>query len=128
MIADDPQEIFNALSAPFPIECVSWRVGPTNEKSRKADDPLRGQALGNVGARSVMDRLQSAMGWDGWQCSYTPGVGVSIVCNIGLKVGGVRIRKADGEGPPDMEAEKGAWSDAFKRAAVPWGVGRYLYD
>jgi hypothetical protein len=27
-----------------------------------------------------------------------------------------------------MEAEKGAISDAFKRAAVMWGIGRYLYD
>jgi Rad52/22 family double-strand break repair protein len=27
-----------------------------------------------------------------------------------------------------MEAEKGALSDAFKRAAVRWGVGRYLYE
>jgi hypothetical protein len=27
-----------------------------------------------------------------------------------------------------MEAEKGALSDAFKRAGVRWGVGRYLYE
>ena len=27
-----------------------------------------------------------------------------------------------------MEAEKGRISDAFKRAAVHWGVGRYLYN
>jgi hypothetical protein len=35
--------------------------------------------------------------------------------------------KADGAGDTDVEAEKGALSDAFKRAAVRWGVGRYLY-
>ncbi len=27
-----------------------------------------------------------------------------------------------------MEAEKGAFSDAFKRAAVLWGIGQYLYE
>ena len=27
-----------------------------------------------------------------------------------------------------MEKEKGQYSGAFKRAAVLWGVGRYLYD
>jgi hypothetical protein len=27
-----------------------------------------------------------------------------------------------------MEAEKGEASDAFKRAAVKWGIGRFLYD
>jgi hypothetical protein len=26
-----------------------------------------------------------------------------------------------------VEAEKGKCSDAFKRAAVVWGIGRYLY-
>jgi hypothetical protein len=38
------------------------------------------------------------------------------------------VWKSDGAGDSDVEAEKGAVSDAFKRAAVKWGVGRYLYD
>jgi hypothetical protein len=37
------------------------------------------------------------------------------------------LRKADGAGDTDVEPEKGALSDAFKRAAVRWGIGRYLY-
>jgi hypothetical protein len=50
------------------------------------------------------------------------------VCDIGIKVMGASgIWKADGAGDTDVEAEKGALSDAFKRAAVRWGVGRYLY-
>jgi hypothetical protein len=126
--ASNTQEIFDGLSAPFPIESVSWRVGPTNEKSRKPDEPLRGQPLCYVDARTVMDRFDSVCGFDHWQCTYTPGVGASIVCNIGLRVAGDWIWKADGAGPSDMEAEKGALSDAFKRAAVRWGVARYLYD
>jgi hypothetical protein len=127
-MTDDLLELYNALAAPFPVEYVAWRVGPTNDKSRKPDDPLRGQALCYVDARTVMDRLDSVCGFDGWQCSYTPGVGASIVCNIGLHLGGEWVWKADGAGPSDMEAEKGALSDAFKRAAVRWGIGRYLYD
>jgi hypothetical protein len=122
------QEIFDALAAPFPIECVSWRVGPTNEKSRKMDDPLRGQPLCYIDARTVMDRLDSVVGFDGWQNTYTPGVATSIVCNIGIRVAGDWIWKSDGAGATDMEADKGTLSDAFKRAAVRWGVGRYLYD
>lgn len=125
---EDVLELYNALCAPFPIELVSWRVGPTNEKSRKPEDVLRGQALCYVDARTVMDRLDSVMGFDSWQCTYTPGVGASIVCNIGLRLAGDWLWKADGAGPSDMEAEKGALSDAFKRAAVRWGIGRYLYD
>jgi hypothetical protein len=124
----DVIELFTALCEPFPIEEIAWRVGPTNERSRKADDPLRGQPLCYVDARTVMDRLDSVCGFDGWQCNYTPGVGTSIVCNIGVRVAGDWIWKGDGAGASDMEPEKGALSDAFKRAAVRWGVGRYLYE
>jgi hypothetical protein len=45
-----------------------------------------------------------------------------------LRIGNEWIWKADGAGPSDMEADKGALSDAFKRAAVRFGIGRYLYD
>jgi hypothetical protein len=75
-----------------------------------------------------MDRLDSVVGFDSWQNHYTAGVGTSIVCNIGIKIGGEWVWKADGAGPSDMEADKGALSDAFKRAAVRFGIGRYLYD
>ena len=70
-----------------------------------------------------MDRLDSVVGFDKWQSTYTPGVATSIVCNIGIRIGSEWIWKADGAGPSDMEADKGALSDAFKRAAVRWGVG-----
>jgi hypothetical protein len=55
-------------------------------------------------------------------------VGTSIVCNIGIRMAGDWIWRGDGAGPTDMEAEKGTLSDAFKRAGVRWGIGRYLYD
>jgi len=132
MTWDNVQDLFDALSAPFPVEEVSWRVGPTNEKSREQNQPLRGQPLCYIDTRSVMDRLDSVCGPENWQDTYTPGMGTSIVCNIGIKLGAGNLSewlwKADGAGATDMEAEKGALSDAFKRAAVRWGVGRYLYE
>lgn len=124
----DPMELFTALCEPFLPDDISWRVGPTNERSRKENQPLKGQPLCYVDARTVMDRLDSVCGFDGWQCNYTPGVATSIVCNIGVRIAGDWIWKADGAGATDMEAEKGTLSDAFKRAAVRWGVGRYLYE
>src|SRR3546814_14134583 len=36
--------------------------------------------------------------------------------------------RSDGAGDTAVEVEKGAISDAFKRCAVKWGVGRYRYD
>jgi hypothetical protein len=122
------QSYCDALAEPFAPEQISWRVGPTNDKSRKPDDALRGQPLIYIDARTVMDRLDAVCGFDNWQNSYTPGMGNSIVCNIGIRVAGEWIWKSDGAGVSDTEPEKGALSDAFKRAAVRWGIGRYLYD
>src|ERR1700748_104731 len=115
------QEIFDALSEPFPQEYLDWRVGSTNA------DKSKGMALAYIDARAVMDRLDTVCGPDGWQNHYTPGVGGSIICNIGVLLG-AWVWKADGAGATDVEGEKGALSDSFKRAGVRWGIGRYLYD
>jgi hypothetical protein len=130
------QDLFDALSMPFPSEMIDWRIGSTNK------DKTQGMALAYVDARAVMDRLDHVCGFDGWQCNYTPGVNGSIVCNLGIRtlrafpmppVTGAPthdqwVWKADGAGATDFEGEKGALSDAFKRAAVRHGIGRYLYD
>lgn len=112
---------FAALSAPFRPEEVSWRVGLTTQ------DKKRGMALAYIDARNVMDRLDAVCGPAGWQCTY-PHAGAKTVCRISLKIGDEWIAREDGAGDTDVEAEKGALSDAFKRAAVKWGIGRYLYD
>jgi hypothetical protein len=75
-----------------------------------------------------MDRLDSVCGPDGWQCNYSAAPGNAIICNLGILIAGDWIWKADGAGATDVEGEKGMLSDALKRAAVRWGVGRYLYD
>lgn len=109
-----------ALFDPFPPEQVTWRVGSTNA------DKTKGMALAFIDARDVMERLDTVCGPAGWQCRY-PHANGKTVCEIGIKVGEEWVWKADGAGDTDVEAEKGALSDAFKRAAVRWGVGRYLY-
>lgn len=111
------------LSAPFISSLIDWRIGSTT------GDKSKGMALAYIDARTVMERLDSVCGPDGWQCNYTPGVGGSIICNIGVRFpSGEWIWKADGAGATDVEGDKGALSDAFKRSAVRFGVGRYLYD
>lgn len=112
---------FDKLRAPFPPERVSWRVGSTNKEKTK------GMALAFIDARDVMQRLDEVCTPAGWQCRY-PHANGKTVCEVGIKVGDEWIWKADGAGDTDYEAEKGALSDAFKRAAVRYGVGRYLYD
>lgn len=108
------------LFEPFPPESISWRIGSTNGEKTK------GMALAFIDARDVMERLDQVCGPAGWQCRY-PHANGKTVCEIGIRVGDDWVWKADGAGDTDVEAEKGALSDAFKRAAVRWGVGRYLY-
>lgn len=114
-------EDFKKLSAPFPAGQISWRIGSTS------GDKKKGLALAYIDARDVMARLDDVCGPQGWQCRY-PHANGKTVCEIGIKVSDEWIWKADGAGDSDVEAEKGALSDAFKRAAVRWGIGRYLYE
>lgn len=104
------------LKAPFPVEALHWRLGQTNKAKTKA------MMLVYIDARDVMDRLDEVFGMD-WQDEYKEVKG-RIICTITVN----GVSKSDGAGDTDFEAEKGGLSDAFKRAAVKWGVGRYLYD
>ena len=109
------------LAAPFPPDRISWRVGSTTA------DKKRGMALAYIDARDVMDRLDTVCGPEGWQCRY-PHANGKTCCEIGIRCDVEWVWKANGAGDTDVEKEKGAFSDAFKRAAVLWGIGRYLYD
>ncbi len=111
----------SALKAPFPPDRISWRVGATNK------DKNKGIALAYIDARDVMQRLDDVCGPENWQCDY-PHAGQKTVCRIGIRLDGEWVWKANGAGDTDIEADKGALSDAFKRAAVLWGIGQYLYD
>jgi hypothetical protein len=113
--------IFVDLAKPFPPKLISWRVGATNK------DKTKGMALAFIDARDVIRRLNEAVGAENWQNDY-PHANGKTVCRIGIRIGDQWVWKSDGAGDSDVEAEKGALSDAFKRAAVRWGVGLYLYD
>lgn len=113
--------LFDNIAAPFHPDAISWRAQSLTRDKTKA------MALAYIDARDVMRRLDEACGPAGWQCDY-PHANGKTICRIGIKVDDEWIWKANGAGDTDIEAEKGAISDAFKRAAVMWGVGRYLYD
>lgn len=112
--------MFKQLKAPFDPSKISWRVGATTK------DKSKGMALAYIDARDVMDRLDNVVGEGCWQSEYSHTH--PAVCRIGIKVDGEWVWKSNGAGDTDVEAEKGALSDAFKRAGVLWGIGRYLYD
>ena len=109
------------LSEFFQPNRVSWRVGSTNR------DKTKGMALAYIDARDVMERLDETVGAANWQDAYTETARGRIICTLSIFVDGQWVSKSDGAGETSYEGDKGAISDAFKRAAVKWGIGRYLY-
>jgi hypothetical protein len=118
----EEKEIAGKLKMPFPASKIHWRVGATNT------DKSQGIALAYIDARDLMERLDEVVGPFNWQARYPWSDSKRLVCEIGIKVGDEWIWKSNGAGDTHVEAEKGAFSDAFKRAGVLWGVAQYLYD
>lgn len=111
-----------ALEKPFPANRIHWRCGA------RTQDKSRGVPLAYIDARDAMRRLDEAVGFENWQNKYTLAADGLLVCDIGLRLNGEWVWRSNGAGDTQVEAEKGKASDAFKRAAVQWGVGRYLYS
>lgn len=110
------EEILTLLAAPFSSGQLSWRVGQKNKDKTKA------MMLVYIDARDVMDRLDEVCGIN-WKDDYKEVQG-RIVCNLQV----FNTVRTDGAGDTDFEGEKGGISDAFKRSAVKFGIGRYLYN
>ena len=115
--------ILSALAAPFDRGDVKFRPGAVSGN--------RALAMPYIDARAVMDRLDAVVGAANWQDAYEFLPDGSALCSLQLRIDGEWIVKADVGGPSEQPDEgdrhKAAVSDALKRAAVKWGVGRYLY-
>jgi hypothetical protein len=75
-----------------------------------------------------MDRLDTVCGPENWQDRYEETPRGRVICTLSINVDGHWVNKSDGAGNTDVEGDKGAVSDALKRAAVKWGIARYLYS
>ena len=117
------EDILAKLKEPFPGDLIHWRVGATSKDKKK------GIALAYINARDAMKRLDDVVGFQNWQDEYTETTSGRLICRLGIRLPETNewIWKSDGAGETQVEADKGAISDAFKRAAVKWGVARYLY-
>lgn len=112
-------EFFAALAVEFKGRDVKTR-------------PQGGRQLSYITARTVMNRLDEVAGPEGWWDDYHP-MEHSVLCRLTIRLpDGSTVTKCDAGGYAGMtdqgDDDKSGFSDAFKRAAVKFGVGRHLYQ
>jgi hypothetical protein len=117
------EELTESLAAPFDPREVRFKPAVVSGN--------RALALAYVDARVIQDRLDDVLGVTGWQDEYECLPDGSVVCKLRLRLGDEWITKMDvggqSEQPDEGDRRKAAFSDALKRAAVKFGIGRYLY-
>jgi hypothetical protein len=92
----------------------------------RAQSGGKAMALPYIDARNVMRRLDQVVGPGNWSFDFDLLSGDGKMVRGRLTVLGVTKCDA-GEGGSEDEVLKSAVSDALKRAAVHFGIGRYLY-
>ena len=123
MSVSDVKAITAALAMPFEPGEVKFK--PQAVKGNRA------MAVAYVDCRMVQDRLDEVLGVENWQDDYTLLPDGSVACKLQLKIGDQWISKMDvgspSEQPDGGDRLKAAFSDSLKRAAVKYGIARYLY-
>ena len=85
-----------------------------------------------VDARYVQDKLDEVVGPSNWTSEFLEIKG-NLFCRIAIKFQREEgkydvVAKMDCGVESNVEKQKGEASDAFKRAAVQFGIGRDLYN
>ncbi len=113
------REQLEQLRKPFPASKISFKC------QTKPNEKGNSLVVAYIDARDVMERLDDVMGPD-WSDRYEKaGTAKGLVCYLTI----CGVTRADvGDDDNENEPVKSAYSDAFKRAAVKFGVGRFLYD
>lgn len=124
MTGDAKTTIEKLLSQPFSESDLRWRVGRSGISNGKPWALI----LAYIDSRDVMNRLDEVVGIDGWQDKITETASSVYICELSVKIGDKWITKTDGAEKTQIEGGKGGISDSFKRTAVKFGIGRYLYN
>jgi len=118
------RQSISQLREPFDFKDLGWKI------QVRANEGKSGLAVAYVDSRAIQRRLDEVAGPFGWRNEYLPWHGNSQLCGISIYDADSKawITKYDGAENTDIEPIKGGLSDAFKRAAVLWGIGRYIYE
>jgi len=111
---------YEILRKPIQPNEIEWRV-----QSAKGGKTT---IVPYIQSRAVMNRFDDAFGPEGWQDTYREWKGKGVMCTLSVKTDDGWISKEDGADDTAIESTKGGISDALKRAAVKWGMGRDLYE
>ena len=119
------------LRRPFTRAAIQWRV-----LTKAFGDPPKAMCIYYIDARLVAERLNAVLGPHNWSDSYRPlfendarahmAAYFPVECQLtvyGVTKTDVGVYQRD---TCDDIAMKGAYSDAFKRAGVKFGIGAYL--
>lgn len=143
------QEQIKALRAPFKPEDISWKPQTVDYKAKTA------LAVAYADPRCYVDRLNDVFGVGGWTDEYhfiatpfnkyikgkagwgdkpatedkeIPGNKVLVVATITIPEFNIKVSSTGDSDAADENAATSAEAQAFKRAAMKIGLGRYLYE
>ena len=110
------------------IQFRNLRPDEVEVRPAEAKDGRKATLLLYQDARCAMNILDSMLGPMAWQREYYEAAGL-LFCKIGIYDSDSNqwLWKSDTGSKSNIEEDKGLASDAFKRAAVAWGIGRELY-
>lgn len=119
---NEQKEIISKITKLRKTIPFKWRV----QSEIKSVQPVKLKMIAYVDARDVSDHLDAIVGPNNW-CDKYEEVKGNLFCSIGIKIGEDWVYKSDCGTESRTEKEKGESSDAFKRAAVKWGINRDAY-
>ena len=139
MTNEEKKKIYQQLAAPFPEHCIQRTEGRLTG---------RGYDTSGIGYQFIANRLNEVLGVGGWRAHRTVNVKEIVrangrpafesICDITLELGEwvsgdfVVFAESLADGghlaSSEADARKGAYTNAFKKAAAFFGVGRQAYE
>jgi len=124
---EDGKMDLTQLDRILPASDIEWRV----QQAGRKNDKWWAMVVPYVTNRGVQDILDKVCGKKNWKNEeFRPGPAGGVLCGISIRIDGEWITKWDGaDNEENMDfAVKSGLSNAMKRAAVQWGIGRFLYS
>jgi hypothetical protein len=139
MTNEEKKKIYAALAAPFPENCIQRTEGRVTG---------RGYDTAGIGYQFIANRLAEVLGVGGWRAHRTVTVktittskgreAFEAICDLTLELGSwengefVVFAEALADGGhtamSEADARKGAYTNAFKKAAAFFGCGKAAYE